>query len=350
MQIAGTDHRTICKFASQDSQRYRPVWKAVLELSEKALAQQEENSPDPPDYQGHVLTPAATAVHTCRAGTLGYHYESPNVYREHFFHSHRNNRYDVLFAGHTECKFSEPYSEPPRVLIGLSWLDFGCEDLLRAHASVYDTTPKSFKPILEFWEATICWGIGASWLEIAPGDSDMQTGRCSTVGLERDTRTPNHTNMIRHVRFYHLYEEIPEVVCWFVHLDSSHLANHRMEVFPENITRAGFDMHFQTWGDSSIWELGSEWMAFSKGRPDIFPIPHTTFKGATVKEILFRDHTFQRPPSCFVALTKIDSLAGKNLRVSLKVMDVTEHSMRVQLHTWLDSHNFDAGFAGVAII
>ena len=350
MQIAGTDHRTICKFASQDSQMYRPVWKAVLELSETALGQQGEDSSEPPHYQGQVSTPVMAASHSHRAGTLGFHYESSNTRREYFFHSHQHNRYQTLFTGTTERAFSEPYQEPPRVLIGFSWLDFGCEDFLRAHASVYDITPRSFKPILEYWEATICYAIGGSWLEIAPGDSDIQTGRCNTVGLERNKRVTPCTRMTQHISYYYSYKEIPEVLCWLVHLDSSNEANHRIEVFVENVTRTGFDIHFQTWDDSSIWDLGAEWLAFSKGRPDIFAIPHTIFNGSSTKDIHFQSHNFQRPPSCFVALTKIDSLAGRGLRLSLKVTDIDKHSMRVSLHTWHDSHNFDAGFTGVAIV
>ena len=33
--VAAADHRTICKFNDKDSQRYRPVWKAIQALCVK---------------------------------------------------------------------------------------------------------------------------------------------------------------------------------------------------------------------------------------------------------------------------------------------------------------------------
>lgn len=32
------DHRTMCKFSSEDSEKYRPVWEAIFELAESAIS------------------------------------------------------------------------------------------------------------------------------------------------------------------------------------------------------------------------------------------------------------------------------------------------------------------------
>ena len=34
--VIAADHRTICKFSDKDSQRYRPIWKAIQVLCAKA--------------------------------------------------------------------------------------------------------------------------------------------------------------------------------------------------------------------------------------------------------------------------------------------------------------------------
>ena len=33
--LAGSNHKTICRFSSPDSQRYEPVWKAIKDLAFK---------------------------------------------------------------------------------------------------------------------------------------------------------------------------------------------------------------------------------------------------------------------------------------------------------------------------
>jgi hypothetical protein len=35
--IAGSNHRTMCKFNEAHSQRYEPVWKAVRKLAQEAI-------------------------------------------------------------------------------------------------------------------------------------------------------------------------------------------------------------------------------------------------------------------------------------------------------------------------
>jgi hypothetical protein len=37
--IAGSDHKTMCKFTDFNSQKYHPVWNAVKELAEHALGE-----------------------------------------------------------------------------------------------------------------------------------------------------------------------------------------------------------------------------------------------------------------------------------------------------------------------
>jgi hypothetical protein len=37
--IAGSDHRSMCKFGDFDSQKYKPVWNAIEELAEHALGE-----------------------------------------------------------------------------------------------------------------------------------------------------------------------------------------------------------------------------------------------------------------------------------------------------------------------
>ena len=348
-QISPTDHRTICKFPAEDAQTYQPVFNAISEIAEQVLAQPDtvltKKLADTSE-QGRL---PITDFHTRKAGNVGMFEYTPHV----------ADRWQVLFAGRTPtgkniktCKFSEPYLEPPRVLISISHLDVSPEQPLRARASVSEVTPISFRPVLEPWADTIIYGISGSWLEIAPGDNDIQTGRCNTYGLVKDIIPALHTRLVRDVKFYHPYPEVPEVICYLVHIDSSERRNHRMHVEPQNITPSGFELCFSTWGDSIIHELEAEWLAFSKDRDDIYAFPETLVphQRPAIIDFRFPEKRFRRPPACFLALSYLDIESGPAVRVDVSVGEVSETFARISAESWADSWYWSIGITGVAVL
>ncbi len=360
MQISATNHKTICKFPAEDSQTYIPVFDAISQIAEKALVKHNatltgEAAGTP--VQGLLST---TGSHTIKAGMFEYG-------------RHGADRWEALFAGRTQTvrgyknlripqigsdiktfEFSEPYLEPPRVLIGISHLDVDFRQVLRARASVSEVTPRSFRPVLETWADTKCYGISGSWLEIAPGDSDVQTGRCNTYSLDKAFTDGKRMEIIRDVDFYNPYAEVPEVICYLVHIDSSQFKNHRMHVSPQNITRTGFEIHLDSWGDSQIYELEAEWIAFSKNRKDIhaFPEEAVMLPRPPAGKIVFPfpEKNFESPPSCFVVFSHLDIISGKNVRVKVSVQDVSKTFASISVDTWGDSENWSIRVTGVAIL
>jgi len=360
MQISATNYKTICKFPAEDTQTYLPVINAILEIAEKALVQHDaaltgEAASTP--VRGRLPT---TASHTIKAGMFAYGL-------------HGADRWQALFAGRTQTvrgnrnlripqtgsdiktyESSEPYLEPPRVLIGISHLDVDFRQVLRARASVSEVTPRSFRPVPETWADTKCYGISGSWLEIAPGDSDVQTGRCNTYGLDKAFSEGTCMKIIRDVDFYNPYAEVPEVIWYLVHIDSSQFKNHRMHVSPQNITPTGFEIHLDSWGLSQIYELDAEWIAFSKNRKDI----HAFLEEAVMlprppagKIVFpFPEKKFESPPSCFVVFSHLDVISGKNVRVKVSVQDLSKTFASISVDTWGDSENWTIGVTGVAIL
>jgi len=357
-QISATNHRTICKFPAEDAQTYVPIFNAIWEIAEKALVQRNatltgEAAGTP--VQGRLST---TGSHIIKAGMFEYGL-------------HVADRWQALFAGRTQTvrgnknlripqtwgdiktyEFSEPYLEPPRVLIGISHLDVDFRQVLRARASVSEVTPISFRPVLETWADTICHGISGSWLEIAPGDSDIQTGRCNTYGLDKASTDAKSMEIIRDVEFYNPYAKVPEVICYLVHIDSLQRINHRMHVNPQNITRTGFELHFASWADSQIYELEAEWIAFSKDRKDIHAFPEKIVMHPRPANIVFQfpEKNFKSPPACFVTLSKLDIISGKDVRVKVLVQDVGKTFASISVDTWGNSQNWAVGVTGVAIL
>lgn len=146
--------------------------------------------------------------------------------------------------------------------------------------------------------------MSGSWLEIAPGDIDIQTGRCNTYGFDKTTTDEMSMRIVRYVKFYNQYAEVPEVICYLVTIDSSELKNHRMHVESENITTSGFELHFISWADSIVYELEAEWLAFIKDRNNIYALPETIIGQNTM--LRFPLKNFERRPSCFLALSYLD--------------------------------------------
>jgi len=46
--------------------------------------------------------------------------------------------------------------------------------------------------------------------------------------------------------------------------DIDHTTNQRMDIAAENITEAGFDLVFWTWGDTRIARVRADWLALGE--------------------------------------------------------------------------------------
>ncbi|HBE16223.1 MAG TPA: hypothetical protein DEG17_16565 [Cyanobacteria bacterium UBA11149] len=67
---------------------------------------------------------------------------------------------------------------------------------------------------------------------------------------------------ITHVYFEEPYQKPPTVIVSLTGMDVSNVSNLRIMVSPINITETGFDLELQTWADSQIVSLWSNWTAF----------------------------------------------------------------------------------------
>jgi H-type lectin domain len=330
--LSESSHITMCKFDDQNSQKFKLVRQGIAEL-----AQQCNPVEQPPVY---VQTSRTIPI---KAGSFGW----PNGRRG-------ADRFAALWANpaQREIRFSQPYDEPPRVLVGFKALDFGCQKGLRAYASTANITPIGFRPLLEHWLDSINVRIDGSWLEIAPGNKDFQNGRESTYGLVKAIgRAPGKFVLRRPVKFYRGYDTVPTVICWFTLIDSCGSKNHRLEVKASQVTNSGFSLDFQTWGDSHFFELEAEWLAFSADRRDVYS------KGQNMTSYKAQSHTFneqfdgrfQHAPSCFVALNYIDSDCTKNTRIDISSMKITKDGATIVAGSWSDSVIYQIGFTLLAI-
>ena len=67
---------------------------------------------------------------------------------------------------------------------------------------------------------------------------------------------------ISHVYFEEPYQTLPTVIVSLTGMEVGNAFNQRIIVRPINITETGFDLELQTWADSQIVSLWSNWTAF----------------------------------------------------------------------------------------
>lgn len=65
------------------------------------------------------------------------------------------------------------------------------------------------------------------------------------------------------VTFPEAFRFFPTVRVMLSGLDILDGANHRLGVFPTNVTKGGFTLVFHTWSDTRVWSAAATWIAHS---------------------------------------------------------------------------------------
>ncbi|MCP5085920.1 MAG: hypothetical protein GY952_03815 [Rhodobacteraceae bacterium] len=66
------------------------------------------------------------------------------------------------------------------------------------------------------------------------------------------------------VVFSEPFKSAPSVFVTLEMLDVNHKSNHRVETVAQNITEAGFEVSFKTWGDTRVARAVAVWMAIGE--------------------------------------------------------------------------------------
>lgn len=77
---------------------------------------------------------------------------------------------------------------------------------------------------------------------------------------------PRNTRMA--VKFAEKYIATPTIYVSVSMLDMSNGANMRFDVQSENVTKAGFDIVFRTWGDTQVARCRVAWQSMGAARTD----------------------------------------------------------------------------------
>lgn len=70
------------------------------------------------------------------------------------------------------------------------------------------------------------------------------------------------------VRFKQAFADVPCVMVTISMWDMDKKTNSRADISAENVTAAGFDLVFRTWGDSRVARIRADWMAIGAIRDE----------------------------------------------------------------------------------
>ena len=240
---------------------------------------------------------------------------------------------------------------PPSVLLGVNSLDM---NILRIKSHIQKVTNSSITIDMESWGDTVQYSSGCSWLSIPRGDPDIQFGRFNTMDDHPWTRPKKSTT--RKITFNPPYLAPPKVVVWLESGDTGAAQNCRIITKAENITTDSFIIHIDTWSDTNIWSGGASWLSYSAHREDI---RSGTFNTQDVRawdrpqllnsaRISFDGGAFLNTPGVFAALNSLDIERGRNIRIKLRVTDVTTSGMTWHLDSWGDTIQYSSGGSYIA--
>ncbi|KAG8883703.1 hypothetical protein FRB97_006014 [Tulasnella sp. 331] len=238
--------------------------------------------------------------------------------------------------------------------MGITWLDIDRNANVRIKSYWDSPTNTSIKVHLDAWADTILYSAGSTWLEVAENDRDFQHGVFST----NDDHPWNHPQMqtSRFITFAKPFAEPPKIVLWLKELDIDKTHNWRVKTYADGITRTGFMLHIDTWGDTILYTGTATWIAHPANRTNIASGTYNTMDVRPWDQPRVNNEghmsygkTFEKNPLLLTALNWIDIGDDANLRIRALTSNPTRTGFTWNLDSWGDTTLFSAGASYLAV-
>ncbi|HKP51471.1 MAG TPA: H-type lectin domain-containing protein [Chloroflexia bacterium] len=254
-----------------------------------------------------------------------------------------------------EIFFANPYTKPPRLAVGFNWLDIdnGANIRVRAYANQVQTD--RFTSHIDAWGDTILYSAGCTWLEMADGDPDFQSGQFGTEDDHPWNQPQLQTS--RPITFTRAYSEPPQVVVWLNQLDMARDRNWRVHIYATNVTATGFTWHIDTWGDSVLYTGIASWIAYPANKANIFSgncntedvRPFNQPQLNNSGRANFGSQVFATPPRILLAINSLDIDCQHNLRLKVSADSITNTGMTWHIDSWADTILYSAVASYIAL-
>jgi len=241
------------------------------------------------------------------------------------------------------------YPNPPRIAVGLTWLDVDHSKNLRISAKASDVTTANFNAELNAWSDTILYGAGMSYLELGSAFDYVETGTFNTQDI-RPWDKPQLQNSKR-IDFSKAFEgSAPKVVCWINSMDFDHTKNARITVSATDIDTKGFTAHIDSWADTVLYSAGITWIAYPSTKQGVASGTFSTHdvrpwhqpRAENSGSVSF-GNAFHGTPKLIMGLNNVDYDCNKNLRFRCSTSSVTQSGFVWHLQSWADSVMYSTG-------
>lgn len=132
-------------------------------------------------------------------------------------------------------------------------------------------------------------------------------------------------------------------------VDTGQNANARVKAYTSGIQKDRFEVHLDTWEDTTLYSAACNWLEIPADDPDFQFGSYSTLEDHPwyqPQTHSWRKITFKRqystPPTVVVWLTAFDMRRNKNWRLKTFATDVTKSGFTINIDTWEDSVLYSA--------
>ena len=135
-------------------------------------------------------------------------------------------------------------------------VDTSCDSIVRVNAYVDSVGCNKFRAHIDTWSDSTLYNGSLSWLKLSSGDPDFQCGTFSCSGEASEW-----------VSFDWVFDSPPTVV---IGLSKFVIGKDRhASVYATDISKTGFTIHAEKWGDTDFYECGVTWVAVVNGKEGV---------------------------------------------------------------------------------
>jgi hypothetical protein len=254
-----------------------------------------------------------------------------------------------------QVNFEPKYPEPPSIAVGLTEVFLSKDFNVRIKAYADRVTQSGFMIRADSWADTILYSAGACWFEVASTDTEFQVGNFNTLELHQwnETKPQNTSRVI----FERSFAKSPKVVVWLQGFDMDKHKDWKIAVNASDISTEGFNIHIETWGDSTLYSASASWIAYPadkkgiiSGAVDSSISPNSSFPGEPKGgRIDSPKGTFDRKHRVYLAMKSFNSDHRNDLRLKALAENISQDGFDWKVETGYDSLLNGAGISYVVI-
>lgn len=241
---------------------------------------------------------------------------------------------------------------PPSLVLGFNKLDIGNNADVSVKSYPNNIQKDCFDIHIGSSSNSKLHGIGCTWLGVEKNDLDFQLGTFSTS--MNGPSKPLISSQT--VTFQHPYSAPPRVVVWLSAFHMGQKPVWRLSAYATDITATGFTINIESFWDTVAHSAAASLVAYPNNKPNVLSGRLNNWEIRPPGTLPLRNsayvsfgNVFAAPPRVLLALKQIDIDHNQNMRVKLKVSDVSAAGMTWHIDSWHDTILYGTEISYIAL-